>query len=141
MKIALTATPALHTTEIFGQPVFKYTYREAVIEGYLVDHDAPHHLETKLSTGGIRRNVLHRKRKPRKNHRGRCKKMSKFTVEEINFMCVFETQDRTDMIGQIRQVMPHIKDSDMEELGERVPGKFQSMTGEGFAEVVLESVE
>lgn len=34
--------------------------------------------------------------------------MSKFTVEEINFMCVFETQDRTDMIGQIRQVMPHI---------------------------------
>lgn len=53
VKIALTATPALQTTEIFGQPVFKYTYREAVIEGYLVDHDAPHHLETKLSTGGI----------------------------------------------------------------------------------------
>ncbi|MCI9596399.1 MAG: type I restriction-modification system endonuclease [Firmicutes bacterium] len=52
-KIALTATPALQTTEIFGQPVFKYTYREAVIEGYLVDHDAPHHLETKLSSGGI----------------------------------------------------------------------------------------
>ena len=45
--------------------------------------------------------------------------MSKFTVEEINFMCVFETQDRTDMIGQIRQVMPHIKDSDMEELTEQ----------------------
>ena len=37
--------------------------------------------------------------------------MSKFTVEEINFMCVFETQDRTDMIGQIRQIMPHIEDS------------------------------
>lgn len=53
VKIALTATPALQTTEIFGQPVFKYTYREAVIEGYLVDHDAPHHLETKLSTEGI----------------------------------------------------------------------------------------
>lgn len=56
-------------------------------------------------------------------------------------MCVFETQDRTDMIGQIRQVMPHIKDSDMEELGEQVLGKLQSMTDEGFAEVVLESVE
>ena len=37
VKIALTATPALQTTEIFGQPVFKYTYREAVIGGYLVD--------------------------------------------------------------------------------------------------------
>ncbi len=53
VKIALTATPALQTTEIFGQPVFKYTYREAVIDGYLVDHDVPHSLKTKLSTEGI----------------------------------------------------------------------------------------
>lgn len=53
VKIALTATPALQTTEIFGQPVFKYTYREAVIEGYLVDHDAPHSLHTKLRDEGI----------------------------------------------------------------------------------------
>ncbi|PUU95831.1 DEAD/DEAH box helicase family protein, partial [Acinetobacter baumannii] len=27
VRIALTATPALHTTEIFGAPVFKYGYR------------------------------------------------------------------------------------------------------------------
>jgi len=53
VKIALTATPALQTTEIFGQPVYKYTYREAVIEGYLADHDAPHDLTTKLSKDGI----------------------------------------------------------------------------------------
>ena len=53
VKIALTATPALQTTEIFGQPVFKYTYREAVIEGYLVDHDAPHNLHTRLRDEGI----------------------------------------------------------------------------------------
>lgn len=52
-KIALTATPALHTTEIFGEPAFTYTYREAVMDGYLVDHDAPHRLTTKLSTEGI----------------------------------------------------------------------------------------
>lgn len=31
----------------------KYTYREAVIEGYLVDHDAPHQLTTRLSKEGI----------------------------------------------------------------------------------------
>ena len=53
VKIALTATPALHTTEIFGAPVFKYTYREAVIDGYLVDHDPPHRLKTKLGEEGI----------------------------------------------------------------------------------------
>lgn len=68
--------------------------------------------------------------------------MSKFTVEEINFMCVFKTQqDRTDMIGQIRQVMPHIKDSDMEELGEQVLGKLQNTTDEEFAEISLEAAE
>lgn len=54
VKVALTATPALHTTQIFGKPVFTYSYREAVMDGYLVDHDAPHRLTTKLSTQGIR---------------------------------------------------------------------------------------
>ena len=53
VRIALTATPALHTTQIFGEPVYRYTYREAVIEGYLVDHDAPHDLHTKLRDEGI----------------------------------------------------------------------------------------
>lgn len=53
VKVALTATPALHTTEIFGKPVFNYSYRKAVIEGYLVDHDAPHNIVTKLSKEGI----------------------------------------------------------------------------------------
>ena len=67
--------------------------------------------------------------------------MSKFTVEEINFMCVFATHDRTDMIGQIRQVMPHIKDSDMEELGEQVLGKLQNMTDEEFEDVSLKVIE
>ena len=56
VKIALTATPALHTTQIFGKPVFKYTYREAVIEGYLVDYDAPHKIKTKFNTEGIKYN-------------------------------------------------------------------------------------
>ncbi|MCD7810940.1 MAG: type I restriction-modification system endonuclease [Ruminococcus sp.] len=53
VKIGLTATPALHTTEIFGKPVFTYSYREAVIDGYLVDHDAPHDIHTKLRDKGI----------------------------------------------------------------------------------------
>lgn len=54
VKIALTATPALHTTEIFGKPVYSYDYRTAVIDGYLVDHDAPHIIKTKLSEEGIK---------------------------------------------------------------------------------------
>ena len=53
VKVALTATPALHTTDIFGKPVFEYPYRRAVVEGYLVDHDVPHEIHTKLRLEGI----------------------------------------------------------------------------------------
>lgn len=54
VKVALTATPALHTTQIFGPPVYTYSYRMAVVDGYLIDHDAPHVIETKLSHDGIK---------------------------------------------------------------------------------------
>lgn len=53
IKIGLTATPALHTTEIFGMPVYTYSYREAVIDGYLIDHEPPVQIITKLSEQGI----------------------------------------------------------------------------------------
>ncbi len=52
--IGLTATPALHTTEIFGTAVYTYSYREAVIDGYLIDHDPPHSIKTKLGEEGIK---------------------------------------------------------------------------------------
>ena len=53
VRIGLTATPALHTTQIFGNPVFTYSYREAVIDGYLVDYDAPYSIKTELNQHGI----------------------------------------------------------------------------------------
>ena len=53
VKIGLTATPALHTTQIFGEPVYTYTYRKAVIEGWLVDHEPPYQIKTALSEDGI----------------------------------------------------------------------------------------
>jgi type I restriction enzyme R subunit len=53
VKIGLTATPALHTTEIFGLPVYTYSYREAVIDGYLIDHEPPVQISTERSTNGI----------------------------------------------------------------------------------------
>jgi type I restriction enzyme, R subunit len=53
VKIGLTATPALHTVQIFGDPIFTYSYREAVIDGYLIDHDPPQRIDTELSRDGI----------------------------------------------------------------------------------------
>ncbi|HEY5241380.1 MAG TPA: type I restriction-modification system endonuclease, partial [Polyangiaceae bacterium] len=52
-KIGLTATPALHTKEIFGAPVFSYSYREAVVDGFLVDHEPPVRIVTNLAHDGI----------------------------------------------------------------------------------------
>ncbi len=53
VKIGLTATPALHTSEIFGKPIVNYSYRRAVVDGYLVDHEPPIQLRTGLAIDGI----------------------------------------------------------------------------------------
>ena len=51
--MGLTATPALHTIEIFGDPAYSYSYRSAVLDGYLVDHLPPIKLITDRSKHGI----------------------------------------------------------------------------------------
>lgn len=53
VKIGLTATPALHTAQIFGDPIYTYTYREAVVDGWLIDHEPPIRFQTALSKAGI----------------------------------------------------------------------------------------
>lgn len=53
VRIGLTATPARHTTEIFGKPVYTYSYREAVADDWLIDHEPPIRYETLLSKHGI----------------------------------------------------------------------------------------
>lgn len=57
IKIALTATPALHTIDIFGGekrlPVYRYSYRKAVIDGFLCDQEPPFKIITKLSQNGV----------------------------------------------------------------------------------------
>lgn len=53
VKIGLTATPALHTVDIFGDPIYTYSYREAVVDGFLIDHDPPLQIETNLSLNSI----------------------------------------------------------------------------------------
>jgi type I restriction enzyme R subunit len=67
VKVGLTATPALHTTEIFGPPVYTYSYRQAVIDGFLIDHEPPFRILTKLVKEGMqwkhgeKMNVYHTK--------------------------------------------------------------------------------
>ncbi len=51
--IGLTATPAQHTVQIFGRPVYQYRFRQAVIEGWLVDQEPVITIRTQLGTDGI----------------------------------------------------------------------------------------
>ena len=67
--------------------------------------------------------------------------MDKFTVEEVNLMCVFEGQDRRGLIADIKNVIPHIQDSEMVELAGQVLGKLETMSDEEFAEIELEAAE
>lgn len=53
VKVGMTATPAKHTTDIFGKPIFTYSYREAVADDWLIDHEPPIRYETLLSQKGI----------------------------------------------------------------------------------------
>ena len=45
------------------------------------------------------------------------------------------------MIADIRNVIPHIQDSDMVELSKQVLEKLEAMSDEEFAEVALEEAE
>ena len=67
--------------------------------------------------------------------------MDKFTVEEVNLMCVFEGQDRKGMIADIKNVIPHIQDSEMVELAGQVLGKLETMSDEECAEMGVEAAE
>ncbi len=67
--------------------------------------------------------------------------MSNFTVEEINLMCVFNTDSRSKMINDIQNVIPQLEDNDMEELAERVLRKLEKMSDAEFVEIVLEPAE
>lgn len=53
VKVGLTATPALHTTEIFGQPVYQYSYNEAVFDGWLIPYEPPVRIVTRLAENGM----------------------------------------------------------------------------------------
>ncbi len=52
-KVGLTATPAKHTSDIFGAPIYTYSYRDAVADDWLIDHEPPIRYTTLLSEKGI----------------------------------------------------------------------------------------
>lgn len=109
--IGLTATPALHTRQIFGEPVHYYTYREAVIDGFLIDHEPPYIINTKLSEEGI---VWEKGEKPQiyDKETNTIKELDaledelKIEVEQFNKLVLNESFNRTVIQQLVKQLDP-----------------------------------
>lgn len=52
-KIGFTATPTSYTEDIFGQPIYSYSYQEAVADDYLLNYEPPIIYQTQLTQQGI----------------------------------------------------------------------------------------
>lgn len=64
-----------------------------------------------------------------------------FTVEEVNFICIFAGESRSEVIEDIERALPHLDDPDMEELSHRIIEKLRNMTDKEFAELELIAAE
>ena len=110
-KIGLTATPALHTAEIFGgAPVYSYSYREAVVDGFLCDHEPPLRIETELSQDGIhyaaREEVTLLDRQTSTVHKELLPDAVSFEVEHFNRNVVVEGWNRAVLKELVKHLDP-----------------------------------
>lgn len=64
-----------------------------------------------------------------------------FTVEEVNLICIFAGESRSEVIEDIKRALPYLDDPDMGELSNRIIGKLQNMTDKEFEQLELIGAE
>lgn len=64
-----------------------------------------------------------------------------FTVEEVNLICIFAGEDRSEVIKDIERALPYLEDTYMEELSISVVRKLHDMTDEEFEWLELEEAD
>lgn len=64
-----------------------------------------------------------------------------FTVEEVNLICIFAGEDRSEVIKDMERALPYLEDTDMEELSHRVIEKLRDMTDKEFEQLELTEAE
>lgn len=64
-----------------------------------------------------------------------------FTVEEVNLICIYAGESRSQVIEDIERALQYLDDPDMEELSNRVIGKLRNMTNEEFEQLELTEAE
>lgn len=110
VKVGLTATPALHTKEIFGSPIYTYSYREAVIDGFLIDHEPPIRIITELAEDGIhykaREEVLMLDRSNQTINKEELADEVQFDIDSFNRRVVTENFDRAVLNELVKFIDP-----------------------------------
>ena len=64
-----------------------------------------------------------------------------FTVEESNLISNFASKNRTKVMRDISNAIPHLDDEEMIDLSLRVVDKLKAMSDEVFAKLDIESAE
>ena len=60
-----------------------------------------------------------------------------FSVEEVNLICIYAGESRSEVIEDIERALPYLDDTDMAELSNRIIGKLQNMADEEFEQLEL----
>ena len=64
-----------------------------------------------------------------------------FTVEESNLISIFASKNRTKVMRDISNAIPHLDDEEMIDLSLRVVDKLKAMSDEEFANFDIEMAE
>ena len=64
-----------------------------------------------------------------------------FTVEESNLISIFASKNRTKVMRDISNAIPHLDDEEMIDLSLRVVDKLKVMSDEEFATLEIEAAE
>ena len=64
-----------------------------------------------------------------------------FTVEESNLISIFASKNRTKVMRDISNAIPHLDDEEMIDLSLRVVDKLKVMSDEEFAKLDIEAAE
>jgi hypothetical protein len=60
-----------------------------------------------------------------------------FSVEEVNLMCIFNTESKTALLAELRESLPGVYDPDMCEIYESAISKLESISDDDFSGVGL----
>jgi hypothetical protein len=61
--------------------------------------------------------------------------MERFTVEEINLLCIYNTDTRAGLLADLRQALPDIFDPELREIVETAAAKLDSLSDAEYIEI------